>query len=64
MIEPAKLRNQTWADVVTICSFRKQCLNSVNDVTPIEKCFKMKPHLDPLRVFECLAYAHTPKYER
>ncbi|GAA0162208.1 transmembrane signal receptor [Lithospermum erythrorhizon] len=66
LLSAKKMPKYFWSEAaVWTCHILNRCPTlSVKDVTPQEKWSKVKPTVDHLRIWGCLAHAHVPKQSR
>ena len=66
MLAEARLPRKFWAEAVSTAVFlrNRSPTVAVEGKTPYEALLGRKPHVNMLRVFGCLGYAHIPKDER
>ena len=66
MLVDSGLPKQFWCEAVMAATYlrnRSPCV-ALGKTTPYAKWFGSKPNISNLRIFGCLAYAHTPKQKR
>ena len=66
MLLDAALPQTFWAEAISTAAYlRNRCpTRAVDEMTPYEAWYGVKPRVEHLRVFGCDAYAHIPKDER
>jgi hypothetical protein len=66
MLAEAKLPRKFWAEAVSTAVYlrNRSPTTAVEGMTPYESLTGVKPKVDTLRVFGCLALAHIPRDER
>ena len=61
MISHAKLNNSYWGEAVATAAYvRNRTVTTSTGTTPYERWYDKKPDVSNLKVFGCIAYAHTP----
>jgi transposase InsO family protein len=66
MIFQGSLDVQFWAEAVSTAAYlRNRCpTNVIGNATPYQLWTGIKPNVEHLKVFGCIAYAHVPQHQR
>ena len=66
MLADSELPKSFWAEALATATYlrNRSPTKAVEGKTPYEALYGMKPKVQHLRVFGCIAYSHVPKHER